>query len=134
MKKIKVMVVDDEVEFLRLIKVNLEETGRYEVAVLSEADALLDQMRLFMPDIILLDILMPNVDGVEACKILNSDPVGKNIPVLILSALDTDKDKLLLFKQGVVDYLIKPVETEEIIARIEKALEYRLNRKDKADV
>ena len=65
---------------------------------------------------------MPKKDGVETCRMLNDDPVGKGIPVIALSALDTDKDRLMMYKLGVVDFLAKPIEKDELIAKIEKAL------------
>jgi DNA-binding response OmpR family regulator len=68
---------------------------------------------------------MPKIDGVEVCKMLNEDPEGRRIPIITLSALDTDKDKLMMYKLGVVDFLVKPIETDELISKIEKALQYK---------
>ena len=125
MKKRKVMIVDDEENFLKIAKINLEETGKYTVMTLPSAKDILAQVKTFKPDIILLDILMPHMDGVEACKILNKDPIGSQIPIIALSALDADKDKLMMYKLGVVDFVIKPVERNTLIAKIEKALQFK---------
>ncbi|MFC1624032.1 PleD family two-component system response regulator [Candidatus Omnitrophota bacterium] len=125
MEKRKVMIVDDEENFLKITKINLEKTGKYEVMTLSNSLDIISKIQAFKPDIILLDIIMPKLDGVEACKILNADPAGKKIPIITLSALDTDKDKLTMHKLGVVDFLVKPIEKDELIARIEKALQYK---------
>ncbi|MFC1508136.1 PleD family two-component system response regulator [Candidatus Omnitrophota bacterium] len=122
MEKKRIMVVDDEVDFLTLIKINLETTGKYEVMTLSNSLDIIPKMQAFKPNIILLDILMPKMDGVEACKMLNADSIGKGIPIIMLSALDTDQDKLMMYKLGVIDFLVKPIEIDELIARIEKAL------------
>ena len=125
MKKRKVMIVDDEEYFLKIIKINLEKTGKYEVETMSEARDIISRVKSFNPDIILLDILMPKIYGVEACGMLNEDPVGRGIPIIALSALDTDKDKLMMYKLGVVDFLVKPIEKDELISKIEKALQNR---------
>ena len=121
----KILVVDDEESFLMLVKLNLENTGRYEVLTLASAKDIVSQVNAFKPDIILLDIMMPGVKGIEACTMLNSDPVGVRIPIIILSALDKDYDRLSAYKVGVVDYLAKPIDMAELIRRIEKALEFK---------
>ena len=72
--KRKVLVVDDEADFLRLVKLNLEETGNYEVLTLLSAKDIVSQAKVFKPDIILLDIIMPGIKGIEACEMLNNDP------------------------------------------------------------
>ena len=125
MEKRKVMIVDDEESFLKITKINLEKTGKYEVQTLSDARDIISQVKSFNPDVILLDILMPKTDGVEVCKMLNADPAVSRIPIITLSALDTDKDKLMMYKLGVVDFIVKPIEKDELIAKIEKALQYR---------
>ncbi len=125
MAKRKVMIVDDEEDFLRITKINLESTGNYEVLAISNGKEAIEKVPDFKPDVILLDILMPKMDGTEICSILNEDPIGRNIPIITLSALDSDKDKLTMFKRGVVDYLTKPIEKEQLIEKIEKALRYK---------
>ncbi len=128
MEKKKVIIVDDEVDFLMITKLNLENTGEYEVQALSDARDVVSRVRLFNPDVILLDILMPKMDGPEACRLLNEDFTGQRVPIIILSALDTDKDKLMMYKLGVVDFLVKPIERDELILKIEKALQNRYEK------
>ncbi|MDP8258758.1 MAG: response regulator [Candidatus Aadella gelida] len=125
MDKKKVMVLDDEEDFLKIAKINLESTGKYEVMTMSDGRDILSRVKSFHPDVILMDILMPKIDGVEVCQMLNEDTAGKKIPIIALSALDTDKDKLMMYKLGVVDFLTKPIEIDELISKIEKALEYK---------
>jgi two-component system alkaline phosphatase synthesis response regulator PhoP len=125
MEKKKVMVVDDEEDFLKIAKINLEQTGRYEVAAVSDASVIVSQVKSFRPDIILLDILMPKTGGAEACKMLNEDPEAKQIPVVVVSALDTENDRRVMKKLGVVDFIVKPIEKGELISRIEKVLQGR---------
>jgi len=124
MAKKKVMIVDDELDFLRIVRLNLEQTGKYEVLTLSSAKYIISQVDVFKPDIILLDILMPGIKGIEACEMLNKDPVGTRIPIIVLSALDKRIDKLKAYKVGVVGYLVKPIEKEKLIANIEKWLTF----------
>jgi len=119
------MIVDDEEDFLKITKINLEETDKYEVMTLSDGKDVIKQVQEFKPNIILLDILMPKIDGVETCKMLNENAAGKEIPIITLSALDTDKDRLMMYKLGVVDFLVKPIEKTELIAKIEKALQFK---------
>lgn len=125
MEKKRILAVDDEMDFLRITKLNLEATGRYEVAIMPDAAGILAQVDSFKPDLILLDILMPNIDGVEVCAALKDDPAGKEVPVIIISALDTNEDKLRMYGAGVVDYLIKPISKDELIFKIEEALRSR---------
>ena len=122
MKKKKIMVVDDEEDFLKIIKINLEQGAKYEVLTLSNAKNIIANAHDYRPDIILLDILMPGIYGIDACEMLNKDPIGKDIPIIIISALDKNIDKLKAYKAGVVDYLVKPVAVEDIIAKVEKNL------------
>ncbi|MBL7131529.1 MAG: response regulator [Candidatus Omnitrophica bacterium] len=124
MKK-KVMVVDDEFDFLKIVKLNLEQAGEYEVMTLLNPKEIIQKLHQFKPNIILLDILMPQIGGLEACEMLNNDSLGKNIPIVILSALEKDEDKLRAYKVGVVDYLVKPIEKKDLIAKIEKALKHK---------
>lgn len=123
MKKKKVMVVDDEEDFLKITKINLEQTGRYEVTAVSDASAIVSQVKSFRPDIILLDILMPKTGGVEACKMLKEDTEARHIPVVVVSALDTENDKRAMKELGAVDFIVKPIEKGDLIARIEKVLQ-----------
>jgi len=125
MAKKNILIVDDEDNFTKLVKLNLEATGNFEVMVLSGPKDLLTSLRRFKPDLILLDLLMPGTGGLEVCDILNDDEYGRKVPVIILSALDKMADKSNAYKKGAVDYLVKPIETEELISRIDKVLQSR---------
>lgn len=121
MKK-KILAIDDETDFLKMLKINLEEGGTYEVLTLSNAKDIIEQVHFFMPDVILLDIIMPGVQGVDACEMLSKDFQASRIPVIIISALNKVVDKFQAYKVGAVDYLTKPVEKEKLIHSIEKAI------------
>jgi PleD family two-component response regulator len=122
MAKKRVMVIDDEEDFLVMIKMILDHAGNYEVMTLSSAKFIVSKAREFKPDVILIDMLMPEVKGVDACSMLSKDDVGCRIPVIVVSALEKDDDKLRAFKAGVVDYIVKPVTKALLVERIEKAL------------
>ncbi|MFC1590457.1 response regulator [Candidatus Omnitrophota bacterium] len=123
MEKKKVLIVDDEEDFLKITKINLEEAGGYDVLTLSGAEGIVSRVRSFKPDVILLDLLMPAAGGLDACEMINKDAIGGKIPIIIISALDRDEDKRRAHKAGVVDYVVKPVEEKDLIAKIKKALE-----------
>jgi len=125
MPKNKILVVDDEVDFTKLLKSNLEETGKYEVLALAEANDIISQVHTFKPDIILLDIIMPGIKGIEVCEMLNKDIVGKSVPIIILSALAKDADKYKAFRAGVVDYMGKPIELDKLIAKVDKYIQFK---------
>jgi len=121
----KIMVVDDEPDFLKIIKLNLEETGNYEVMTLSTAKNIIPQVHSFKPDVILLDMRMPSIGGLDACEMLNNDAMGEGIPIIIVSALDKEQDKYMAYKKGVTNYLVKPIESKDLIAAIENCLKYK---------
>jgi CheY-like chemotaxis protein len=128
MAKRRVLIVDDEVDFLTMVKLNLEDTGKFEVKTLFNANEIISVLHSFKPDVILLDMVMPGIGGIEVCDMLNNDPLGSIVPVFILSALDKDKDKLLAFKKGIVGYLTKPIEKDLLVNKIEGALQSKFNK------
>ncbi len=124
MGKKKVLVVDNEEDYLRITRLNLEETNNYEVMTLASAKEIISCTHSFKPDIILLDMLMPVVGGVEVCEMLNNDPFSSRIPVIIVSALKKNEDKVKAKKVGIMHYILKPAGKNELIAKIEKVLKY----------
>ncbi|MFH0855954.1 MAG: response regulator [Candidatus Omnitrophota bacterium] len=125
MGKNKVLIVDDEEDFLKIVKLNLEETGNYEVKTLPSAKDIISVVHSFKPDVILLDMLMPMIGGVEACEMLNEDPAGQDVPIIVVSALSKSQDKRKAYKEGVVIYVDKPIEKKELILAIERALQFK---------
>jgi CheY-like chemotaxis protein len=125
MQKKKILVIDDEADLTRLLKTNLEGTGKYEVMTLPNANDIITQVHTFRPDIILLDILMPGIKGIEVCEILNQDIIGKYIPIIIISALAKEADKYKAYRVGVVDYMEKPIELERLIMKVDKYIQFK---------
>ncbi len=123
-----VMVVDDTPANLKYLHAILRNKGRRVVAF-REGDAALRAAELRPPDIILLDILMPEMDGFEVCGRLKANPVLSKIPVLFISALGEGDNKARAFSVGGVDYVTKPLEEREILNRVETHLRlYRLSQ------
>jgi CheY-like chemotaxis protein len=122
MEKKKIIIVDDEKDFLNFIKWNLESTGKYDIIALSNAKDLITHVHSFKPNLILLDMVMPEIGGIESCEMLHNDPVGKTIPIIIISALGKEKDKAKAYMSGVKDYLVKPVDKKDLLLKVEKIL------------
>ena len=115
--KSKILVVDDVPENLRLLKTLLKSEG-YDVRFAPSGQFALASLSRFMPDLILLDIMMPEMDGYTVCEQLKSNPSTEHIPVIFLSALAEGRDKAKGFDLGAVDYITKPFESTEVLARV----------------
>ncbi|MBI2302694.1 MAG: response regulator [Armatimonadetes bacterium] len=121
------MVVDDTPTNLRILVALLAKHG-YAVQALTDGPAALAAIEADPPDILLLDIDMPEMDGFEVCHRLKADPLLAEIPVLFISALDHVDDKVRGFEAGGADYITKPFQFEEILARMNAHLELRRYR------
>jgi diguanylate cyclase (GGDEF)-like protein len=116
-----VLVVDDDVDIARFIEINLKLEG-FEVRVAHDGDEALDSIDEQPPDIVLLDVMMPRVNGVETCRRLRADPATANLPVIMLTAKSLSADKVVGLTAGADDYIIKPFDTLELIARVRSTL------------
>ena len=124
----KILIVDDQPENLRLLSQILVTQG-YEVRKAINGSTALMGVEKFTPDLILLDINMPEMDGYEVCQKLKSDRKTKNIAVIFLSASDKVMDKVKAFEVGGLDYITKPFQVPEVIARVETQIKIkRLNQ------
>ncbi len=119
--KANILIVDDIPSNLRLLSKILTEQG-YDVGKALNGQLALKSAQAEPPDLILLDITMPEMDGYEVCERLKSDPQTAQIPVIFLSALDEVFNKVRAFSVGGVDYITKPFEAEEVIARVQNHL------------
>ena len=113
----EILIVDDTVENIKLLTQLLDAEG-YKVKGAASGSAALRICKKKQPDLILLDIMMPGMDGYEVCSQLKADPLTANIPIIFLSALDNVQDKVRAFQVGGVDYIQKPFEVMEVIARV----------------
>ena len=119
-----ILVIDDTFENLQFLVDILMNKG-YSVRPASNASLAFQSIQLKLPDLILLDIKMPGMDGYEVCERLKADQATRNIPVIFLSALDEVEDKLKAFEVGGVDYITKPFQAKEVLARVETHLSLR---------
>ncbi|MGD1703192.1 hybrid sensor histidine kinase/response regulator [Dapis sp. BLCC M229] len=118
----RIIVVDDTPANLHLLS-NLLEERDYEVRAFPSGKLALMGMKNFLPELILLDITMPQMNGYEMCEYLKEDEKWRDIPVIFISALNEIFDKVKAFSVGGVDYITKPVQAEEVLARVETHLQ-----------
>ncbi|MDD5004910.1 MAG: response regulator [Candidatus Omnitrophica bacterium] len=118
MKK-KILVVDDEQDIREIIKITLTDDG-FEVIEAGDGRTAIELAKKEKPDLITMDVIMPNIDGLTAAKIIKEDPETKDIPIVILSVLSQDKNK---YVQGISDYISKPFSPEELMSKIKGAIE-----------
>jgi CheY-like chemotaxis protein len=120
----KILVVDDEAGYTRLLKLNLEKTGRYSVRVINDSTQAIEAMRSFQPDLALLDIVMPDLDGGDLVAKMKTDPLLAQIPVLMLTALVSPNETgdSGVKKSGGLTMLAKPVTLENLVLAIERKL------------
>jgi len=113
----KVLVVDDNPNTLSLLFDALEE-AQFKVLIAEDGKSVLKRIKYLKPDIILLDIMMPEMDGFETCEHLKANEDSKNIPIIFMSALTDTVDKVKGFKIGAVDFITKPVQLDEVLVRL----------------
>ncbi len=124
-----VMLVDDTPANLKVLSTMLRERG-YRVVEFPNGPAALRALSRNQPDLILLDIMMPEMDGFEVCRQIKADRMLKNIPVIFISALGEEEHKLRAFSGGGVDYVTKPFHEEETLARVQTHLRLRSMQKE----
>lgn len=130
MTKKKILIIDDEKDFTQMVKLNLEKGGRFEVSIENKSPHALAAAKRYTPDVILLDILMPEMDGFKVLELLKKDYNTISIPVVMLTAVMTDEAKAKstsLYDEG---YIEKPVTAEELEREIEKVLRIRDSAKE----
>ncbi|MGE5330042.1 MAG: response regulator [Deltaproteobacteria bacterium] len=126
MFKKKILVIDDTELTVNLIKEILTDAG-YEVIVANDGRTGLQMVRQEKPDLVILDVVMPGLDGFEVCKILREDESNNLMPILMLTAQDNEDDKLMGLELGVDDYIIKPFNHRELTSRVRNTLK-RIDR------
>jgi len=120
MKK-SIVVIEDESDILEVLKYNLEREG-YRVKTCRDGESGLRVVRETNPDLVLLDLMLPSVDGIEVCRRLREDAVTRSLPVIMLTAKGEESDIVLGLGVGADDYIIKPFSTSELTARIRAVL------------
>jgi two-component system phosphate regulon response regulator PhoB len=117
----RILVLDDEPDVTELLEYKLEQEG-YRVQVLNDPLEFVAKVREFEPDLMVLDIMMPELNGLQLCRIARSDPSMKRIPIIFLSARGDTEDRIKGLETGADDYLSKPFNANELILRINNIL------------
>lgn len=117
----KILVVDDETYIVELVKFNLEKEG-YKVVVAFDGVSALEIVKNEPPELIILDIMLPKMDGLEVCRTLKQDPKYNSIPIIMLTAKGEEIDTVLGLEMGADDYIKKPFSPREMVARVKARL------------
>jgi len=118
MDKKRILIVDDQKDIVELIRFKLENEG-FECLVAFDGEEGLQKAKKEDPDLILMDIMMPKINGYQVCRLLKSDENYKNIPIIMLSAKDQESDKFWGKESGADDYITKPFNFEELFQKIQ---------------
>jgi DNA-binding response OmpR family regulator len=118
----KVLVVDDEPEAVELVEFNLKQAG-FDVAIAADGAEALKKARGLMPSLIVLDLMLPEVDGLEVCKMLRRDSATSKVPIIMLTAKAAEIDRILGLELGADDYITKPFSPRELVLRVKRILQ-----------
>jgi two-component system, OmpR family, alkaline phosphatase synthesis response regulator PhoP len=121
MKPKKILVVDDEVDLVETVRFPLEMEG-FDVLVSYNGEDALNQARKESPDLIILDLMLPKLDGYKVCRLLKFDERYKHIPILMLTAKAQEKDKTLGMETGANEYITKPFEMDYLMEKVKAYL------------
>ena len=118
---IRILVVDDEPDVLELVVFHLEKQ-QYKVAVADPGDKALKMARENLPSMLILDLMLPGINGLEICRLLKRDPKTRNIPILMLTARAAEEDRVKGLELGAHDYVTKPFSPRELVLRVKNLL------------
>ena len=133
MSKELIFAVEDEVHIQQLVKYNLEAAG-YKILSFESGESLLEEVKNTTPDLFILDLMLPGMDGLEVCRQLRANPCVKSIPIIMLTARSEEFDKVLGLELGADDYLTKPFSVRELVARVKALLRRVSNNTTPAEV
>ena len=123
----KILVVDDEADIVELLSYNLQLDG-FEVIAAANGIEALNQARAHLPELIVLDLMLPDMDGFSICEILRCQPSTADIPVIVLTAMAGEFPRLHGFEVGATDYCTKPIRPRDLRERVKALLETRANK------
>jgi twitching motility two-component system response regulator PilH len=121
MKMSRILIVDDSPTEIHVLKTMLEKNG-HQASAANNAEEGIAKAKAEQPDLILMDVVMPGLNGFQATRQLNKDPTTSAIPVLIVTTKDQDTDRVWAMRQGAKDYLTKPVREADLVGKIKTAL------------
>ena len=116
-----ILVVEDEPDTAELLELHLQNEG-YRVTVAADGEQALSKLHKLMPDIVILDLMIPEIDGLEVCKFIRKDPATESLPVMMCTAKTSEIDKILGLEQGADDYVTKPFSPRELVLRVKNLL------------
>jgi len=132
-RKPKILVVDDEPDAVELVAFNLTKAG-FEIIAAEDGVEALAKARELLPDAIVLDLMIPKMDGLEVCRNLRRDPATASIPVIMVTAKGAEMDRVLGLELGADDYLTKPFSPRELVLRIKKTIQPRQASPEKEQI
>jgi two-component system, OmpR family, alkaline phosphatase synthesis response regulator PhoP len=116
-----VAIVEDEKDIAELVAYNLTKAG-YEAKQFHDGESFLSDLKRHRPDLVILDLMLPGVDGLEVCRVVKGDPATRAIPILMLTAKGTETDRVVGLELGADDYVVKPFSPRELTARVKAIL------------
>lgn len=128
----KILVVDDEPDVVELIRFNLKAAG-HEVLTAQDGEEALKKAKMYVPSLIVLDVMLPEVDGLEICKLLRRDPATAAVPIIMLTAKASEIDRVLGLELGADDYITKPFSPRELVLRIKNLLRRQQTSQEKPE-
>src|SRR5882757_678574 len=117
----KILVVDDEPDVTELLAYHLKAKG-FLVETVNNPNSSVGLARTFLPDLVILDVMMPELNGIQICRMLRADPKLKRVPVIFLTAKAEEHDRIQGLKNGADDYICKPFSTKELLLRVQSIL------------
>ena len=129
MAKRRILVIDDEKDILKLLQYNLEKEG-YEILVAKTGEDGFTSAKNQLPDLIILDLMLPGMDGFEVCKLLRAERSTKNIPILMLTAKGSEIDQVVGLELGASDYIAKPFSVKVLLARLKNIFRNQTEKKE----
>src|SRR5262245_7688908 len=130
--KARILVVDDEPDVVQLIEYNLKASG-YDVISAADGEDGLKKARSGAPDLIILDLMLPRIEGLDVCKMLRREPSTSAIPIVMLTAKASETDRVLGLELGADDYVTKPFSTRELTLRVKRLLRSPTAEEDHAE-
>ena len=115
----KILVIDDEVELTKAMTIRLNTAG-YEVSIAHDGEGALKKARLEKPDLIILDLMLPKIDGYKVCRLLKFDQKYREIPIIMVTARVEEEDKRLGMETGADEYITKPFDWSDLLEKITK--------------
>jgi DNA-binding response OmpR family regulator len=130
--KNRILVVDDEPDAVELIRFNLQAAG-FDVVTANTGELAIEKTRAIRVDLMVLDLMLPGIDGFEVCKVLRREAATANLPILMLTAKAEEINRILGLELGADDYLVKPFSPRELVLRIKNLLRGRVTAEDQHD-